>query len=401
MLIQIKDYQGITSAKLRLLPGINAVIGKTNAGKSSIIRAISDLVNNDITDSDVRIGSKEGKAVVAIKNDNGNLVKLTRSLNSTFKTKYDINGESIEKVGKQKLDEVDVLGLSTFEDLNIHFIKQEDLPFLVFENQYKTYEFLSQSKSQLLLNVSQGLIAENKILDKEYKSSLTEADIIKTRYDEIREELKTYPNFQSHYEVKKKLSRDIIETKNMFLIKDKIDKNESLLVEVEKNIVDLKYKVDSFGIDNLIILNEHMKSLGLCKVVSKSVSDYNLKINELDKEISEYIKIDLDTQELKRFSEDMKLFKSVANKYSDTLENLDLFEDPKVLVMDTIILDTFRRDFNLVKSLSALNNRYNKIMKELENIEKLTTELNKSIELSEKELSQYDVCPTCNRPIVN
>lgn len=403
MIIQIKDYQGIHSAKLNLKSGISVVIGKTNAGKSSIIRAIKDLLENNINDSDIRIGSKEEKAIVAIKSveRGGHLVKVTRDKNSTFKTVYNINGESIEKVGKNKLEEVDELGLFPIDGMDIHFIRQEDLPFLVFENPYKTYEFLSQSKSQKLLDIYDTVVAEKKEADSDMKELIAKSDVIKTRYEEIRNELKKYPMITEMLEHNKNLK--------------KYKKDNSTYIEKMKSIIQIQNKALEFDSEILSyenkISNLDMKRLESAKDISyllsraveleKSLYVCNNDILNTSNIISNIPNVDISLNNLLEIIRDVEKCSSVLSELEKTEMKLKTITFPNATVNPEIV-DNLRKLMEysiLVGNVSSVEAKYYKVIEETQinksEIEKYQTEILKRSE----ELKKYEVCPTCKRPI--
>lgn len=403
MIIQIKDYQGIHSAKLNLKSGISVVVGKTNAGKSSIIRAIKDLLENNINDSDIRIGSKEEKAIVAIKSveRGGHLVKVTRDKNSTFKTVYNINGESIEKVGKNKLEEVDELGLFPIDGMDIHFIRQEDLPFLVFENPYKTYEFLSQSKSQKLLDIYDTVVAEKKEADSDMKELIAKSDVIKTRYEEIRNELKKYPMITEMLEHNKNLK--------------KYKKDNSTYIEKMKSIIQIQNKALEFDSEILSyenkISNLDMKSLESATDISyllsraveleKSLYVCNNDILNTSNIISNIPNVDISLNNLLEIIRDVEKCSSVLSELEKTEMKLKTITFPNATVNPEIV-DNLRKLMEysiLVGNVSSVEAKYYKVIEETQinksEIEKYQTEILKRSE----ELKKYEVCPTCKRPI--
>lgn len=403
MIIQIKDYQGIHSAKLNLKSGISVVIGKTNAGKSSIIRAIKDLLENNINDSDIRIGSKEEKAIVAIKSveRGGHLVKVTRDKNSTFKTVYNINGESIEKVGKNKLDEVDELGLFPIDGMDIHFIRQEDLPFLVFENPYKTYEFLSQSKSQKLLDIYDIVVSEKKEADSDMKELIAKSDVIKTRYEEIRNELKKYPMITDMIEYNKNLKKYKRENSTYTEKMKSIIQIQNKALEFNDEILLYEDKISHLDMKKFDSVTDIFYKLGRAKELGKSLDVCNNDILNTNNIIGNIPNIDISLNNILNTVRDIEKCSDIMEKLENTDKKLKSITFPNNSV-DPDIVENLNKLVNcsiLVKNVSNVESKYYKAIEETQvnnaEIEKYQSDILNSSD----ELKKYEVCPTCKRPI--
>lgn len=65
--IEIKNYQALKDVKLELQNGITIITGRTNQGKSSIIRAIDAALFNNLDDNNI----KSGEETCSVKIDNG------------------------------------------------------------------------------------------------------------------------------------------------------------------------------------------------------------------------------------------------------------------------------------------------------------------------------------------
>lgn len=403
MIIQIKDYQGIHNAKLNLKSGISVVVGKTNAGKSSIIRAVKDLLDNNITDSDIRIGSKEEKAIVAIKSveRGGHLVKVTRDKNSTFKTVYNINGESIEKVGKNKLEEVNELGLFPIDGMDIHFIRQEDLPFLVFENPYKTYEFLSQSKSQKLLDIYDIVIAEKKEADSDMKELLAKSDVIKTRYEEIRNELKKYPMITEMLEYNKRLKVYKKENEQYLEKMKSIVKMKNESVEFDTLISDFESKISNLDMKRLESMIDISYKVKRAIEIERSIGVCNSDILETTNILNSIPDIDISFNSILENVRDIEKCSEISKRLEKAKKELDSITFPNMTVEPETVehLKKLVDCSMLVKSVSDIESKYYKVIEETQKNKTVIEQCEESILDSTKNLEKYEVCPTCKRPI--
>lgn len=93
MKIHIQNFQNVKEGELEI-DGFTTVVGKSNIGKSSIVRAIEGTIHNKGGDDFVRDGHKY--AEVHLETDDLDLV-WRKGVN---KNDYEINGDSYKKVGR-------------------------------------------------------------------------------------------------------------------------------------------------------------------------------------------------------------------------------------------------------------------------------------------------------------
>ena len=121
--IFIKNFQSHKRSLIRLARGVNVIVGKSQAGKTAILRALLLVLNNRPSGSRfIRHGEKS--SLITVKTYEGEKV----SLKVTGKGReYTVNDEKFRKFGKAIPEHVtEVLKMS---DINIH--SQLDSPFLV------------------------------------------------------------------------------------------------------------------------------------------------------------------------------------------------------------------------------------------------------------------------------
>lgn len=397
IIIQVRDYQGIEVAKMRVRKGLTAIIGKTNAGKSSIMRAVEDLLENSCGDSDVRIGAEQ--ASIAMKN-NDNVVKLIRNPNKPIKTQYIINGEEIEKVGRNKVEETDILGIVPTGEYNLNFIKQEDLPFLIYENGYRLYEFISQSKSKVLLDAVEKLTKSKKEIEKDIKVTDAEINEIKNRYQEIAEELKQYPKISEIYNLNKTVDEYSEEIEKAEDRKLDYERDRKLEIEIDNSIISINKllsnleKLNLGKIENIVRENEKLRELkNTYEQTEKMYYNNENKIKEIEKtifkfnsnEIIDTINFISSSLALKnvydRNGKELCIVESTLQKYPSIEFNVDV----------SII--------NLLDNARELESEYNKYNKQIEHIDNSLENINCDIEKHEKFLSENKICPTCGQLI--
>lgn len=143
MEVQIRNFQAIRQAKL-LIDGITCVVGDTNSGKTSIVRAMTMAIFNYQTPGFVNAGAK--KAQVLIKFDASNFLAWEKKAKgSAF---YVVNGKKFTRTGRSQLPEVAAMGLQEIEvaraKWHLQFWRQLEEPFLVFQSPATIFEFVSK-----------------------------------------------------------------------------------------------------------------------------------------------------------------------------------------------------------------------------------------------------------------
>ena len=93
--VEIKNYQVIKNAELDFVPGINAIVGATNNGKSSIIRAIRGAINNQGGSSFINYDANEASVSITF---NDHEIIWTKS-KKQGKSAYIIDGKKLTKIG--------------------------------------------------------------------------------------------------------------------------------------------------------------------------------------------------------------------------------------------------------------------------------------------------------------
>ncbi len=351
MIVNIKGFQAIKEADLDFTKGITAIVGQTNSGKSSIIRAIEAAITNKFITNAVNYDMEE--ATITIEND-GNIIIYNKPKNKNKPASYTINGDVLDKVGRTQLDSVgELLKMAEVvinnEKIRLNFWRQLDYPFLVGKPPRQLFDFIAQSKEYDLINTFQDKKQEEK-KDREtsltvnnstingLKTSITtlEGEIkeLKDKYSNIDiEELKVYNNIYNNLKNLFTIRRDLVDRTdylkdryykvehNSRTLKDSIDKLQTIydiydsLVSKVTRVKDLKEKVDNYKSlkDNKSSLEEKINNLfnGLLEGIEK-LSSINTHINNkksLETNLGRYRQaLTTLSTDLKQVEEELKTF---------------------------------------------------------------------------------------------
>lgn len=97
--VEVQDYQIIKKVKAEFIPGLNIIIGPSNNGKTSLIKAIKSLLYTEPGTTPVRNGQSNYKVGVEYNNHKVILQKGKDSF-------YSVDGEKYSKYGTNTPEEV-------------------------------------------------------------------------------------------------------------------------------------------------------------------------------------------------------------------------------------------------------------------------------------------------------
>jgi exonuclease SbcC len=127
--IHIRNFESHVDSALEFSPGLNVIVGLTDAGKSSIFRALQWLVYNKPSGSSMipLFGETEGWTEVEVEFSDG--TKIAKRKKGS-QTEYIVGDKRLTGFGRGDVPK-DVLDLVQMDDIN--FQPQIALPFLMFD----------------------------------------------------------------------------------------------------------------------------------------------------------------------------------------------------------------------------------------------------------------------------
>lgn len=362
MEVKIKDYQVIKDIELDFDKGLTAIVGTSNNGKSSILRAIEGAIYNKGGASFINYDANYTEVQV------GDIIwHKDRDSGKSF---YNINGLILNKIGQQQIEEVaDHLNMKEVlignEKVRLNFWKQMDYPFLVGKTPFQLFEFISKSKEQELVN---------QLKDEEYTKS-------------------------------KKLKDDISKIATTIDIKKKdiTNKTETMEALEKYNAIDVK------GIEsNVKEYNFIVSSFEFSDEVGKEINDLSKSKDSLDKVINN---LDIVLASISEKVKRLENIESLLEYHKDIENNLEVLK----IKVDDIDFSKFEESSQklnmLITQIQEKQSSYNKLKVHEEYIDKLTVDIsntkdslekiNKELSLVEEELCEFDICPLCGSQIAH
>ncbi len=176
--ITLQNFQSHKNTTVLFCDGINAIVGLSDSGKTSILRAIDWVVNNKPSGEEF-ISSWSKETSVTITLDNGVIVKRGRSPSDNY---YMIDDEEFRAFGVHV--PIEIKNVMNIEQINIE--KQLDPPFLLGSSPGEVAQILNQIVDLGGIDCAISNIRKEKMkADQEYRTE-------KTRWEESVYQLKQY-----------------------------------------------------------------------------------------------------------------------------------------------------------------------------------------------------------------
>ncbi|NCU32955.1 MAG: hypothetical protein EOM23_08510 [Candidatus Moranbacteria bacterium] len=355
--VKIKNFQAIKEAELTFDRGVTVIVGASNNGKSSIIRAIEAAINNKGGNAFINYGADACEITVE---DNGKKVVWYKHKNST-KSYYEIDGKKLNKIGQKSLEEVgQFLNMQEVQINNdkfrLNFWKQLDFPFLVGSTHYQLFDFISKSKDQETIAALQDKSAEE---IKKTSSAASELNTsINTRVNDIS-----------------RLQADI----------EALEKYEAFDLNKFLKIIEVSERL-STSIENHKRLSEDMR---------KAEKRFFSKGRQLKQVRNAYLAVERGMDQLGALEdlvEALRKEKHVASLVNSKKEKIAALG--KVLKAAEETRKEYAELFSSVNAVTGL-------LDELNDLSQRIIRVKETIKKEKEELKTFDACPFCGQPLKN
>ena len=212
LLVRIQNYQILKDVKVKFVEGLNVIIGPSNNGKSSLVRALEAVYFNKQGNN--FINNNAETCTVSIKQGN-NVINWMKFKATGTPAKYMINGQEYNKIGRAPLDEVsdltnireiDILGVKE----RINFWKQMDYPFLLNKTPAQLFNFLAMSSEQdNLASVFKQMKEDAKVIDREIISVEGRITEVQEQHLSLTSQVQRFVNFDIDFASVLKLEKKV------------------------------------------------------------------------------------------------------------------------------------------------------------------------------------------------
>lgn len=241
--IHLQNFQSHKDTHLEFSPGVNVIIGRSDHGKTAIIRALRWVVENRPAGDEFRShwAKNEDTAVQIILNNGGQVARWKNKVVNN----YSCNGELFQGFGQDiPKPVVDALNLAS-----INLQQQFDQPFLLFDSPGAVARYLNQvvhlEKIDIALANITSLKRQNDQDIRSQKSRIGELEQLEATFPDLEaaEEFITELEVQQKDRDQKKQKLDWLSTCQGELIKLRGNLTKVRIpIRVEEQVVDLSKK---------------------------------------------------------------------------------------------------------------------------------------------------------------
>ena len=392
--IEINNFQSHKKSVINLSPGVNAIVGASDSGKSAIVRAILWAITNKPGGSS--FGSKwGGETSVSVATDNDVITRTKGKENKYCLTDTETKKEiKFKAFGASVPDEINAA--LNIGDINIQ--KQMDSHFLLSSSPGEVGRVINKAVKidiidKSLKNVSSSLNNE--------KNKLS---TIQKNISEKENELKCYDwlnKAEKHISCLEDTERKTIDLRlSLGVLNDTIDNinNNNLLLTNKivvmcnenkiKNLMELNIDVNNSGNQQIIIdlqnvINE-INSNDLFLQNKNSIIDNNFKIKELIQLNNDANVIDEQINNLGHVLQEVEINEIKIQKAGN---NINSIEQIQTLIEVSSFIEKLTPKYNLIADcLDDLDSIGKKLLSKRKNVEKMSEMFSDMI---------GDTCPLC------
>ena len=391
--LSVKDFQIIKNASLTFGPGLNAIIGQSNNGKSALFRAAKSCIYNEPGTTSIRNGCSSYAVGLQM---NGHTVIYQKGKESIYK----IDGNVFQKVGRTQLPEV--ASSLNIRELNLNgsneqlnFWDQMEKPFLLDRSETELFRFIVDSgKDNNItlalktlvsdrqgitkeINMIEGMLSQADITIQNYKDKLVNSDNILDTCNKIIQlgpEIKRLESSETCISKHKELSD------GLFKVNLELNDLNKLLLDVEPMQESLLTKYKKSDLVDKIVNSYRQKQ--------KLLNDINLRINKY-----EFIGDITLNENLNKYN----LLNSIVSKHHELSGKLSDINKIKIPEVSSGFNENAEKLSKLIQILDRRNTSFSNLSKVKDSI----NEYDLKIKSLKEELDCIGVCPTCGQPIHN
>ena len=289
--LKIRDFQSHKSSSLEFSKGVNVIVGSSDSGKSSIIRALRWVIENKPNgNSFINYDSKGACVTIAV--DKSVISREKSSTKNEYKDTA--TGEVYKAVNKEVPQEIK--SLINIPQISIQ--KQMDSPFLLSSSSGEVARVLNE-----IVNIS-NIDLTLKNIEKRKRDAKNQITFLEDAISNSEKELKNYDNL------------DEIEA-----LIDSIEASEALITQQSEALNDLRGVLDYISEANNNL--KKYKNMEKAKKVLKEAEKLNSELKVLEFEEQELKdKITLSFSAFKLLNELTKKIKSCKKKFNELMPDI-------------------------------------------------------------------------------
>ncbi len=388
--ITLNNFQSHKDTTVNFCDGINAIVGLSDSGKTSILRAIDWVVNNNPSGEEF-ISSWSKETSVSILLNSGVIVKRGRSPNDNY---YMIDKQIFRAFGVYVPEEVK--NVMNMEPINIE--KQLDAPFLLGSSPGEVAQILNQIVDLGGIDHAISNIRKEKIrVDQAYRTE-------STRWEEKVDELRQYDYLDA---MERDVNSAIVLTQNIKNAREEVGQIRKTIknIDFQKNIIsqydcDLMIEPQLAHCQKLYdeLKNGYRKMTTLKTIIHthKTTHTTLFKCNKtlINKSLVETASELLN--KIKANRDKSKQLESLLENYTtaknETAKNTEIIKNHQQVTNCSTMLDKIKLNSDKLKIINLL-------VDDIDWIQKTQSKQDKIIKDREEEYHTMfpDICPLCGK----
>jgi DNA repair ATPase RecN len=404
----MKNFQSHADTVFDFHPHLCTIIGNSDEGKSSAVRALAAVLQNDVSNAYVRHGADCFEVTVEL--DDGSRVTRVKGAKVN---KYIVNGEEFERLGDSMPDKVrEVLGyvgvLVDDSEIPVTISGQGVEPFLLSESAPVRAKLLGMISGLDVIDkalremqkdsnqfdkearMAAGLLLEQEKEAKELAAELLEKEVF---FVAINAASAQYESIVGRFEKFKKLRDD-------FAV---IESGRKAIYQVSLNLRDALSRISFDVLTNSV---KKLKKLSELKITYRQVLEHESKTKKSLSDSIDFEKVRLDMDRLRSFSGASMRLSSLRRELS-SIDN-DIASKSKLLKLSLndieviVIGDNFARIRELRKTLDKvahIKHEHDALISAIADLDKKLVKGLEMVDDYKKQLASLDICPFCLRGI--
>ena len=372
--VEIHNFQAHTKKIVDFVNGLNVIVGESNAGKTSILRAIHWCLYDKPNGSDfIKTGAKSCKVILHL--SNGYIIerKRSRSASGSYILTYPdgttkefkgfSNNLPIEILNANQMPEIKINGTS----YKINVAMQLDTPFLIGNTPTERLSLLGA-----LVDADRADIAKKEINSERRKVNLEKGQLLELKASK-EEELEKY-----NYLEKMKKDLDLLD-----IAVEKLENDEMKASSIKKIIEDYDFlisqlsitnnKLDKIVIPDRSLINSLRSNIDTLDKLTDVMSSYKSNLSSYNHTIDLLSNIP-NTDELKAVSieynsklDSLNTFNNLYKEYINLNNEKKLLDSRKVYDTTTCseLLKELSNELNTINELNELQKTLNNNANEL------------------------------------
>ena len=387
--IHIRNFQSHRDTLIRLKPGVNAIVGLSDAGKSAVLRATGLVLANSGLDQSRWGGVTDVEVTFA----DGNVVSRT----ADPKNKYYLLNDDVDNVYENVVKDgmpTDIAEVINMDEINIS--RQMDLPFLLGETAGQVAKTLNKCCNLEIIDTTikaiKGTASRNKDDINVATAQLSELEEQKASFAFLKQMEEDVNEYELLVQSSDRLERDMLSLDSLLLLlgtQKEEERELSTLLQSEADINEAFAKIET----QKVLSQEIFSLTGIIAAIERDLSELQA-LNSL-------LEAEMQLNEALSLLEEVEPLNSAISGLNQLLMAIEGDEDDAAQIMDLLQAEPLVNDaLKLIEQREVIQKEGQGLLNLITAIEKQQKQkasLEEQITDREIEFNKAmpDTCPLC------